>query len=51
MLDFLKSIYYEFLSYFVPEKMEYEITGECKNAANAVITCTVLTHTPQKNSK
>lgn len=30
MLDFLKSIYYEFLSYFVPEKMEYEITGECK---------------------
>ena len=30
MLDFLKSIYYEFLSNFVPEKLSYEITGECK---------------------
>ena len=30
MIDFLKSIYYEILSYFVPEKIEYEITGECK---------------------
>ncbi len=30
MPDFIKSIYYEILSYFVPEKIEYEITGECK---------------------
>ena len=30
MFDLVKSIYYEFLSNFVPEKMSYEITGECK---------------------
>ena len=30
MFQILKSIYYEILSYFVPEKIEYEITGECK---------------------
>ena len=30
MLDLLKSVYYEFMSYFVPEKITYEITGECK---------------------
>ena len=30
MFDLLKSIFYEYLSYFVPEKMSYEITGECK---------------------
>ncbi len=30
MLDLLKSIVYEIWSYFVPEKMSYEITGECK---------------------
>lgn len=30
MFKILKSIYYEILSYFVPEKVEYEITGECK---------------------
>lgn len=30
MWNVLKSIYWEFLSYFVPEKMSYEITGECK---------------------
>ena len=30
MLDFLFSIINEIRSYFVPEKMEYEITGECK---------------------
>ena len=30
MLDFLQSIKNEFLSYFVPEKIEYEIVGECK---------------------
>ncbi len=30
MFDLIKSIYYEFLSNFVPEKLSYEITGECK---------------------
>ena len=30
ILDFVKSIIYEGLSYFVPEKMSYEITGKCK---------------------
>ena len=30
MFDMLKAIYYEFLSEFVPEKLSYEITGECK---------------------
>ncbi len=29
-MDFIKSIIYEFLSYFVPEKVEYKISGECK---------------------
>ena len=30
MFNFIKSIIYEFLSYFVPQKIQYEITGECK---------------------
>lgn len=30
MLNLLKSMIYEIKSYFVPEKMEYEIVGECK---------------------
>ena len=30
MLDLLKSIFYEFLSEFVPEHLTYKITGECK---------------------
>ena len=30
MFDLIKAIYYEFLSEFVPEKLSYEITGECK---------------------
>jgi len=30
MFDLIKSIYYEFMSNFVPEKLTYEITGECK---------------------
>ena len=30
LLDFLSSIYNEILSYFVPERVSYEITGECK---------------------
>lgn len=30
MIKFLKPIFYEFLSYFVTEKIKYEVTGECK---------------------
>ena len=30
MFDLVKAIFYEFLSEFVPEKISYEITGECK---------------------
>lgn len=30
ILDLAKSIIYEFLSNFVPEKLSYKITGECK---------------------
>ncbi len=30
MLEFLQSIKNEFLSYFVPEQVTYDITGECK---------------------
>lgn len=29
-IDFIKSLYYEILSYFVPQKIEYKITGKCK---------------------
>lgn len=28
-MDFLKSLYYEFISYFVPQKLEYRIEGKC----------------------
>ena len=30
LLEFLENIKNEFLSYFVEEKVEYEIVGECK---------------------
>jgi hypothetical protein len=30
MFDMIKSIFYEFLSEFVPQKLTYKITGECK---------------------
>ena len=29
IIDFIKSMYWEFLSYFVTEKQDYEIVGEC----------------------
>ena len=28
-IDIIKSIYYEFLSYFVPKKQKYKIEGKC----------------------
>ena len=30
LFDLLKNVINEFLSYFVPERVEYEVTGECK---------------------
>ena len=29
MFNIIKACFYEFLSYFVPEKLSYEITGKC----------------------
>lgn len=29
-IDFIKSVYYEFLSYFVAKKVRYKIEGNCK---------------------
>lgn len=29
-IDFLKSVYYEIISYFVPNKIKYKIEGSCK---------------------
>ena len=28
-IDFIKSLYYEFLSYFIPQKVKYRVEGEC----------------------
>ena len=33
LLEFLAPIYYEFLAKFVPRKVFYEVTGECKKCA------------------
>lgn len=30
LIKILKSLYYEFKSYFVPEKIKYEVVGSCK---------------------
>ena len=30
LLDLLENIKNEFLSYFVPERIEYDVVGECK---------------------
>ncbi len=30
IIDIIKSLYYEAISYLVPERSEYEITGACK---------------------
>lgn len=28
-IDFIKSLYYEFISYFIPQKIKYKVEGEC----------------------
>lgn len=30
IIDLLKSVYYEIKSYFVPERIEYEVLGSCR---------------------
>ena len=30
MINFLKALYWEFLSFFVPQRQKYEIKGNCK---------------------
>lgn len=49
MFDFLSSIINEIRSYFVPEQVVYDVTGECKNVVNAVIICIALIRIPRKN--
>ena len=39
LLNILKPIYYEYLSYFVPKKLGYKITGECKKCGKC---CTYM---------
>ena len=49
MFDLIKSVYWEIMSYFVPEKMEYEITGKCKKCGKC---CNYMysydTYTPEE---
>lgn len=33
-IDFLKTCYYEFLSYFIPKKVKYRVEGECIKCGN-----------------
>lgn len=33
-IDFIKSIYYELISYFVPQKIKYKIEGKCNKCGN-----------------
>ena len=33
-IDFIKSIYFEFLSYFIPQKIKYRIDGVCNKCGN-----------------
>ena len=33
-IDFIKSIYFEFLSYFIPQKIKYRIDGKCNKCGN-----------------
>ena len=47
-IDFIKSLYFEFLSYFVPQKIEYQIVGECKKCAKC---CTQVRSYGMKNEK
>ena len=48
MLSFLTNLKNEILSYFVPEKMEYKITGECKKCCRYMYSFDTYTSTDFK---
>ena len=33
-IDLIKSIYYEILSYFIPQKIKYKVEGSCNKCGN-----------------
>ena len=33
-IDFIKSLYFEFISYFIPQKIKYKIDGKCNKCGN-----------------
>lgn len=33
-IDFIKSAYYEFLSYFIPQRIKYKVEGSCNKCGN-----------------
>ncbi len=48
VIDFIKSIYFEFLSYFVPRKQKYKIKGSCKRCGKC---CREIRAYGMKNEK
>lgn len=47
-IDFIKSVYYEFLSYFIPQKQSYNITGKCNQCGKC---CREIRSFGMKNEK
>lgn len=47
-IDLIKSLYYEFISYFVPQKIKYEIEGNCNKCGNC---CREIRSDGLKNEK
>lgn len=47
-IDFIKSIYFELLSYFIPVKQKYEITGHCNKCGKC---CKEIRSYGMKNEK
>ena len=33
-IDFIKALYFEFISYFIPERIKYKIDGSCNKCGN-----------------
>lgn len=33
-IDLIKSIYYEFISYFIPQRIKYKVEGSCNKCGN-----------------
>lgn len=47
-IDFIKSLYYEFLSYFIPQKVKYKVEGECLKCGKC---CKEIRSLGMKNEK